>query len=112
MRSWRGAGVFAFGLSALLVIIGLVLRLYVAETPLFEQTREAATVETKRTPLGEAIRGHWRQILLAAFTRFGENAGFLHLFAVRHHLRHADARSRAQDGTERSNGRDARRTRG
>jgi metabolite-proton symporter len=69
---WR----VAFGLSALLVIIGLVLRLYVAETPLFEQTREAATVETKRTPLGEAIRGHWRQILLAAFTRFGENAGF------------------------------------
>jgi len=69
---WR----VAFALSALLVVIGLVLRLYVAETPLFEQTRQATNPRTKGMPLGEAIRGHWRQILLAAFTRFGENAGF------------------------------------
>ena len=69
---WR----IAFGLSALLVIIGLVLRLYVAETPLFEQSRETATAEKTGMPLAAAVRGHWRQILLAAFTRFGENAGF------------------------------------
>ncbi len=29
-----------------------------------------------RMPLNAAVRGYWRQILLAAFTRFGENAGF------------------------------------
>ncbi len=69
---WR----IAFGLSALLVIIGLVLRLYVAETPLFEQSRDTAPAEKKGMPLAAAVRGHWRQILLAAFTRFGENAGF------------------------------------
>lgn len=70
---WR----IAFGLSALLVIIGLVLRLYVAETPLFEKAREAAPDNhQKGMPLSDAIRGHWRQILLAAATRFGENAGF------------------------------------
>ncbi|MEV0083613.1 MFS transporter [Saccharopolyspora sp. NPDC050642] len=69
---WR----IAFGLSALLVVIGLVLRLYVAETPLFEQKRVQAADEPKPMPLGVAVRGYWRQILLAAFTRFGENAGF------------------------------------
>ncbi|MGV9674017.1 MFS transporter [Nocardia sp. NPDC003482] len=67
---WR----IAFAMSALLVVIGLVLRLYVAETPLFEQTRTAPRPE--RMPLSAAVRGYWRQILLAACTRFGENAGF------------------------------------
>ncbi|NKX86858.1 MFS transporter [Nocardia coubleae] len=69
---WR----IAFALSALLVVIGLVLRLYVAETPLFEQTRAATSPSVARMPLTAAVRGYWRQILLAAFTRFGENAGF------------------------------------
>ncbi|MFE1591410.1 MFS transporter [Nocardia sp. NPDC058705] len=69
---WR----IAFGLSALLVVIGLVLRLYVTETPLFEQAKQASSLHPPKAPLGEAVRGHWRQILLAAFTRFGENAGF------------------------------------
>ncbi|WP_227998938.1 MFS transporter [Nocardia australiensis] len=69
---WR----VAFGLSALLVAIGLVLRLYVAETPLFERTRAATSPRLVRMPLSVAIRDHWRNILLAAFTRFGENAGF------------------------------------
>ncbi|MBF6441928.1 MHS family MFS transporter [Nocardia farcinica] len=69
---WR----VAFGMSALLVVIGLVLRLYVAETPLFEQTRAATSPAVLRMPLTAAVRGYWRQILLAAFTRFGENAGF------------------------------------
>ncbi|MEV4125518.1 MFS transporter [Nocardia sp. NPDC049707] len=69
---WR----IAFALSALLVVIGLVLRLYVAETPLFEQTRAATSPRLVRMPLSAAVRGHWRQILLGAFSRFGENAGF------------------------------------
>ncbi|QBJ97486.1 MFS transporter [Rhodococcus sp. ABRD24] len=69
---WR----IAFALSALLVVIGLVLRLYVAETPLFEQAKQSAPARDQGMPLSAAIRGHWRQILLAACTRFGENAGF------------------------------------
>lgn len=69
---WR----IAFALSALLVIIGLVLRVFVTETPLFEQSQEANADAPVQAPLREAVRDHWRQILLAAVTRFGENAGF------------------------------------
>ena len=73
---WR----IAFGLSALLVVVGLWLRLYVAETPMFAAAQAAQAereVSAKRAmPLAVAVREHWRQILLAALTRFGENAGF------------------------------------
>lgn len=69
---WR----IAFALSALLVVIGLVLRLYVAETPLFEAAQRAQGEKPKEPPLGAVVRNHWRQILLAAASRFGENAGF------------------------------------
>ncbi|GAA2613065.1 MFS transporter [Actinomadura fulvescens] len=69
---WR----IAFALSALLVIIGLWLRLYVTETPLFQQAEAARADEPRRMPLGVVIRDHWRQVILAAATRFGENAGF------------------------------------
>ncbi|TWS21519.1 MHS family MFS transporter [Tsukamurella asaccharolytica] len=76
---WR----IAFALSAVLVIIGLVLRLFVTETPLYKQAQEASGEAhgARRAPLKEAITGHWRTILLAAATRFGENAGF-YLFAL------------------------------
>ncbi|GAA1412427.1 MFS transporter [Glutamicibacter uratoxydans] len=71
---WR----IAFGLSALLVLIGLILRLYVEETPLFkaQQEKNKESIERKKSPLTVLIRGHWRQILIAAGSRMGENAGF------------------------------------
>ena len=76
---WR----IAFALSALLVVIGLLLRLFVTESPMFvkaQEVRAAATATNEpalaRTPLADAVRGHWRLIVLAAVTRFGENAGF------------------------------------
>ncbi|TCJ30581.1 MFS transporter [Nocardioides jejuensis] len=69
---WR----VAFGLSAILVIIGLVLRLYVTETPLFEEAAKMADSAPKGLPAGVVIRTHWRMVLLGAATRFGENAGF------------------------------------
>ncbi|OZM77078.1 MFS transporter [Pseudonocardia sp. MH-G8] len=70
---WR----IAFALSALLVVIGLWLRLYVAETPMFQAAQARREETAKRAmPLAAAVRHHWRQILLAALTRFGENAGF------------------------------------
>jgi metabolite-proton symporter len=72
---WR----IAFGLSALLVIIGLVLRLYVQETPLFQAAQAKAHAELgkkSKLPLTELFRGNWREILIAAGSRMGENAGF------------------------------------
>ncbi|GAA4081457.1 MFS transporter [Nocardioides kongjuensis] len=69
---WR----LAFALSALLVVIGLVLRLYVTETPMFEQAQRTADSAPRGLPAGVVVRKHWRTVLLAAATRFGENAGF------------------------------------
>lgn len=72
---WR----IAFGLSALLVIIGLVLRLYVQETPLFLASQAKADADhavQAKLPLAELFRGNWREILIAAGSRMGENAGF------------------------------------
>ncbi|NMO01566.1 MHS family MFS transporter [Gordonia sp. TBRC 11910] len=70
---WR----IAFALSAILVLIGLVLRLFVTETPLYRAAEaKAEACATSQAPLSEAITKHWRQIVLAAVTRFGENAGF------------------------------------
>ncbi|MFI6501401.1 MFS transporter [Nonomuraea typhae] len=74
---WR----IAFALSALLVVIGLWLRLYVAETPLFEAARAESTAGARSTPVAVVVRHHWREIVLAACTRFGENAGF-YLFSL------------------------------
>lgn len=72
---WR----IAFGLSALLVIIGLVLRLYVQETPLFLASQakvDADHAKQAKLPLAALFRGHWKEILIAAGSRMGENAGF------------------------------------
>lgn len=72
---WR----IAFGLSALLVVIGLVLRLYVEETPLFKEAqlkREFEGATRSKMPVGTLFRHHWRQILIATGSRMGENAGF------------------------------------
>ena len=72
---WR----IAFGLSALLVVIGLVLRLYVQETPLFKEAqrkREAEGNKERKMPLAILFRRNWREILIATGSRMGENAGF------------------------------------
>ncbi|MFE4194330.1 MFS transporter [Paenarthrobacter sp. NPDC056912] len=72
---WR----IAFGLSALLVVIGLVLRLYVQETPLFKEAqrrREAEDSQQQKMPLAILFRRNWREILIATGSRMGENAGF------------------------------------
>ncbi|MFJ4264135.1 MFS transporter [Paenarthrobacter nicotinovorans] len=72
---WR----IAFGLSALLVVIGLVLRLYVQETPLFKEAqrkREAEAATERKMPLAILFRRNWREILIATGSRMGENAGF------------------------------------
>jgi metabolite-proton symporter len=68
-----------FLLSALLIVVGFVIRARILETPLFRQLQE--TGQVSRAPIAETLRGHWREILLAAGARTGENACF-YLFAI------------------------------
>ncbi|MFD9890449.1 MFS transporter [Amycolatopsis sp. NPDC059027] len=67
---WR----LPFLASLLLVVVGLVIRLKILETPMF-----AAAVfqgRTSRTPVLDAVRHHWREILLSAGLRFSEQMPF------------------------------------
>jgi metabolite-proton symporter len=68
-----------FYLSGLLIVVGLVIRARVLETPLFAQVRR--TDQVAQSPVREAVRRYWRQILLAAGARVTENACF-YLFSV------------------------------
>ncbi|WP_345750873.1 MFS transporter [Microbacterium rhizophilus] len=67
---WR----LAFLISAVLIVIGLVLRSTVSESPQFLAAREARGVELeRRVPLFETLRSNWRSVLfvmLAAVTPF------------------------------------------
>jgi metabolite-proton symporter len=67
---WR----IPFLASLVLVIVGLVIRLKILETPMFAKM----VVEQKivRTPVWQAIRHHWREILLSAGARFSEQLPF------------------------------------
>jgi len=67
---WR----IPFLLSAVLVFIGLYIRVRILETPSFTKVKEENRVS--RSPLLEVIRYHWREIVLAALVRSGEQAPF------------------------------------
>jgi MFS family permease len=59
---WR----LPFLFSAVLVVVGLVIRLTIAESPEFEQVRERSA--RVKLPVAEAIRRHPKEILLVAGT--------------------------------------------
>lgn len=67
---WR----MPFYVSGLLIVIGLLIRVRIFETPLFAQLKEKKQVA--ESPIRETIRIHWREILLAAGARVTENASF------------------------------------
>lgn len=69
---WR----IAFGVSILLVVIGLVIRLRVAETPAFERMRQ--TQGAAKAPLVELFRDPItrRNTLLGLLSRWAEGAAF------------------------------------
>ncbi|WP_410643685.1 MFS transporter [Amycolatopsis sp. lyj-346] len=67
---WR----IPFLLSLALVAVGLVIRLKILETPMFAKLVENG--QTARTPVLDAIRHHWREILLSAGVRFSEQMPF------------------------------------
>lgn len=63
---WR----IPFLLSAILVIVGLWIRLKVEDSPVYREMSERN--EGSEAPISEAIRGHWRRILVAIGSRAGE----------------------------------------
>ena len=67
---WR----MPFLLSAMLVLVGLYIRLRILETPPFARMK-AARQEAKN-PLLDALRYNWREILLSVLLRSAEQAPF------------------------------------
>ncbi len=67
---WR----LPFALSAILVVVGLWVRLSVLETPVFRRIEAENRIE--RTPMIEVIRRQPREILLSALLRLAEQAPF------------------------------------
>jgi metabolite-proton symporter len=72
---WR----IPFFLSGFLIVVGLLIRLRILETPLYRQL--LATDKVAQAPVREVIRRHWREILLAAGARISENSCF-YLFSM------------------------------
>jgi metabolite-proton symporter len=72
---WR----IPFYLSGLLIVVGLVIRMRVLETPLFAQLQ--ADRQIARSPITETLRYHSREVFLAAGTRICEQSCF-YLFTV------------------------------
>lgn len=60
--------------SALLIGVGLYIRLGVMETPVF--ARMAAEKRVESAPVTVVLRRHWREIALTAFVRSGQQAPF------------------------------------
>jgi metabolite-proton symporter len=71
-RSWGWR--VPFLLSALLIVLGFAIRARVAEPALFRELQRSQQVA--EAPLGETLRRHWREVLLAAGSRMGENSCF------------------------------------
>src|SRR5205823_9538088 len=67
---WR----IPFLLSALLILVGLYIRLRILETPSFTKLKEEGRIS--RVPLLEVLRYYWREIILSALLRSAEQAPF------------------------------------
>jgi metabolite-proton symporter len=63
-----------FLLSALLVVVGMFIRLKIYETPAFEKVKQEARAE--RQPIVEVLKRYPREVILAIGARFAENGGF------------------------------------
>jgi metabolite-proton symporter len=67
---WR----IPFLASLILVAVGLAIRLKILETPMF--AKMVLEKKVVRAPVWDAIRHHWREILLSAGARFSEQLPF------------------------------------
>ncbi len=63
-----------FLLSALLVIVGLMIRVRILETPAFTRVKEES--REAHQPILEVLRSYPKEVLLAMGARFGENGAF------------------------------------
>jgi metabolite-proton symporter len=75
-----------FLLSAVLVLVGLYIRLSVEESPLFRAARERAAAEaaagaTEAMPILQVLRHYPREVLTAMGARFAENVSY-YIFTV------------------------------
>ena len=68
--AWR----VPFLLSAVLIVVGIVIRLKVEESPEFEELK--AEGEVSQNPLREVLRDDWRGVLRAFCLRIAETAGY------------------------------------
>jgi metabolite-proton symporter len=68
-----------FFLSGLLIVVGLLIRVRILETPLFQALQQSNQVA--RAPVTETLRRHGREVLLAAGSRISENSVF-YLFST------------------------------
>src|SRR3954469_22861391 len=71
-QSWGWRIPFVF--SLVMVAIGLWIRMRILETPVF--ARRLQNKQISRLPTVDAIRSHWKAILLSAFARLSEQAPF------------------------------------
>ncbi|OLF09860.1 MFS transporter [Actinophytocola xinjiangensis] len=85
LAAWQPADAFEawgwripFLLSALLVVVGLWVRLAVAESPVFLDAARRASERgaDERAPVVEVLRRSWRQVLIAMGARMGENVSY------------------------------------
>ena len=76
---WSAGWRIPFFISALLILVGLYIRLRILETPLFAQVK--AQKREAQAPIIEAFRHSTPEILLSAGARFVEQAPF-YLFTV------------------------------
>jgi MFS transporter, MHS family, shikimate and dehydroshikimate transport protein len=67
---WR----MPFLLSAVVVVVGLMIRMRLGESPVFEEAKKVDTPADK--PLVEALRNYWRQIFLIMGMRLAINTTF------------------------------------
>src|SRR5215207_7207765 len=68
--AWR----VPFLLSAVLIVVGIFIRLKVEESPEFEELKEEG--DLSKNPLAEVLRDDWRNLLRAFCLRIAETAGY------------------------------------
>jgi metabolite-proton symporter len=63
-----------FLVSVVLVFVGLYIRVGVLETPVFARLQSQGKVE--RAPVAQVLRHHWREVVLTALLRSGQQTPF------------------------------------
>ncbi|MCE7005544.1 MHS family MFS transporter [Kibdelosporangium philippinense] len=69
---WR----IAFLLSAVLVLIGLWIRISIEESPIFLDAQAKAGDKPEKAPIVRVLRHNWREVLIAMGARIAENGTY------------------------------------